>query len=94
MSAHDSPPPASINIAFTNTVPRSWTGGALTRPRDPRRETPTQTKPIREPAQRMQPHVRDDLGVARLDQHPDRAVTVHLSRWAIRTSTNLVNDQG
>ena len=26
MSAQDSPPPASINIAWTRTLPRSWTG--------------------------------------------------------------------
>ena len=35
ISAHASPPPASINIAWVNTLPRSWTGA-----RSPAHRTP------------------------------------------------------
>ena len=52
---------------------------AFTRPADLRRETRTESEPVREPAQRVQADMRDNLGVAGLDDHPERAVTVHVS---------------
>ena len=79
MSSQASPPPASINIASTKTLPRSCTGS-----RSPLigmrfdNESPS-PQPVGEGAQRVQADMGDDLVAAAFHHHRDCAVTVHLA---------------
>ena len=51
----------------------------LTRRQDPRRERITQTQPVRERAERVQPDMSHDLGATGSHHHRNHAVTVHLA---------------
>ena len=79
MSAHASPPPASINIAWVSTLPRSCTGSRSPVERDPRRQRIAQPQPVGERAKRVQPDMGHDLVAAAFHHHRNRAVTVHLA---------------
>ena len=79
MSAHASPPPASINIAWVNTLPRSCNGKrspAIGMRADS--ESPSPSRSAKR-AKSVQPDMGHDLVAAGFHHHRDRAVTVHLA---------------
>src|SRR5215218_5918773 len=73
MSAHASPPPASMSIAWV------MQRDPLTGDRDARRQRITQPQAVPKRAKSMQPDMSDDLLAAPFHYHRDRAVTVHLA---------------
>ena len=79
MSAHASPPPASISIAWVNTLPRSCNGSRSPLIGIARRQRITQPQTVGKRAKSVQPDMSDDLLAAPFHHHRNRAVTVHLA---------------
>src|SRR3990172_5287553 len=95
MSAQHSPPPASINMVWVSTLPRSWTG--TPRPFQPTARDSASPTPIRSAnaPNDVKPNMTHHLYASAFHRHIHRAVSVHLgdalSLGLMRAFTTRIN---